>query len=305
MTTLTRPSRGRLQELSQSAYVQLSAIALLAPALVIISVILAGPFVYVLWRSVSSEAGGVTVDNFAWLFSGDFRTVLITTLIIGVGSVVVELCAAIPLALLLNQDVLGRGAARALMTVPWAVPTIAVATAFLWLADPYYGLFNQVLQAMGILSGPLAILGDPDLALIAVTFAHAWKGFPLVFIMLLASLQSHDAELSEAAQVDGAWRLAQFRFVIFPQWRSTIALAAVFSSVYNFCLFDITFLLTGGGPAGATTTLPLLLYNQQFGGAPDPGRAAAVGVTLCVASALAVSVLFAATAWSRRRRGVR
>lgn len=305
MTSLARPARGRLQELSQSAYVQLSAIALLMPALVMCCIILAAPFVYVLWRSFSSEAGGITLENFGWLLGGDFGTILLTTLVIGVGSVVLELCAAIPLALLLNQEVVGRGMARALMTVPWAVPTIAVATAFLWLADPYYGLFNQVGQAVGILDGPLAILGEPDLALLAVTVAHAWKGFPLVFIMLLASLQSHDAELTEAARVDGAWRLAQFRHVVFPQWRSTIALAAVFSSVYNFCLFDITFLLTGGGPAGATTTLPLLLYNQQFGGAPNPGRAAAVGVTLCVAAGLAVSVLFAVTAWSRRRRGVR
>ena len=101
-----------------------------------------------------------------------------------------------------------------------------------------------------MLGQPISVLGDPRYAIWAVTLATAWKGLPLVFIIILSALQSLEPQYLEAAKVDGAsWR-SQLRHVILPHLRSSIALAAVLSAVYNFSLFDLAYLLTGGGPAG-------------------------------------------------------
>lgn len=287
--------------LTHNAYVQVAGIALVAPATFLLCLVVIAPFVYVIWESLlSGDPATVGVANYRWLFGSDFWTVFRHTLTIAVGSVVLELLVAVPLALLLNRRLFGRGALRALVTLPWAVPTIAVATAFLWLANTHYGLFNQIALSTGLLGEPLAILGEPDFALAAVTVAYAWKGLPLVLIIVLSALQSLPPEQLEAARVDGAWRRGQLQHVILPHLRSSIALAAVLSGIYNFALFDITYLLTGGGPAGATSTLPLLLYNQEFV-ALDTGRAAAVGVVIFLAGVVALALLAGAGVARRRR----
>jgi multiple sugar transport system permease protein len=230
----------------------------------------------------------------------DFWPTLEHGLVIGGVSTALEIAVAVPLALLLNARIPLRGLLRGLVTLPWAVPTIAVSSAFLWLADPFYGLFDQLGTATGVLSGPVSVLGDPGWAIWAVTVATAWKGLPLVFIIVLSSLQSLQPQYLEAATVDGAWRLSQLRFVVLPHLRSALALAAVLSGIYNFALFDIAYLLTGGGPAGTTTTWPLVLYNQEFAGF-NSGRAAAVGVAIFLAGVIALVVVLGFDALRRRR----
>lgn len=273
-----------------------------APAILLLALLILGPFVTVVGQSFNTRTSpDFTLVNYRWLFGQDFIPALGRSLYIGIGSVALEVLAAVPLALLLNEAIPGRGIMRALATLPWAVPTIAVATAFLWLSDPEYGIFNQVGMATHILKEPLALLGSYSLALPLVTIAHAWKGFPLVFIIVLSSLQSLSPEYLEAARVDGARSAAQFRYIILPHLRSSIALAAVLSGIYNFALFDITFLLTGGGPSDATTTLPLLLYNQEFF-AGNAGRSSAVGVTIFLAGLIALGLLFVVSSSDRRRR---
>jgi ABC-type sugar transport system permease subunit len=281
--------------------VQIAGLTLIGPAVVALCVLIAGPFVYVGWQSLF-EAGSADLGtgNYDWFVHAEFWPTLANGLKITVGSVALEIICAVPLALLLNQRIPGRGILRGLVTLPWAVPTIAVASAFLWLANPFYGLFNQLGLALGVLSEPISVLGDPKYAIWAVTIATAWKGLPLVFILIMASLQSLDPQYLEAARVDGAPRLAQLRHVIMPHLRSSIALAGVLSAVYNFSLLDITFLLTGGGPSGSTTNWPFLLYKQEFD-ALDTGRAAAVGVAIFLAGALALAVVLGLGGLRRRR----
>jgi multiple sugar transport system permease protein len=190
---------------------------------------------------------------------------------------------------------------RALITLPWAVPTIAVAAAFLWLANPHYGIFNQIGLEIGFLKQPLAFFGDPDLALLSVIVAHAWKGLPLVFIIVFASLQSLPEEQIEASKIDGAGKLRQLQYVILPHLKTSIALAAVLSGAYNFSLFDLTFLLTGGGPAGLTMGLPMLEYNQMFRSL-NVGRAAVIGMTIFLSCIVALSALFVLMARDRAKR---
>jgi len=280
---------------------QIAGLVLVTPAIVLLSMVVAGPFVYVVWQSFFEKDGkGATLANYDWFMGPDFWPTLSHGLVIGGLSTLIEVVVAVPLALLLNERIPARGLLRGLVTLPWAVPTIAVATAFLWLADPFYGLFDQIGLETGVLKQPISVLGDPHYAIWAVTVATAWKGLPLVFIVILSSLQALQAQYLEAAKVDGAWRLAQFRYVVLPHLGSAIALSAVLSGIYNFALFDIAYLLTGGGPAGLTTTWPLVLYNQEFA-AFDSGRASAVGVAIFLAGVLALVVVLGLDALRRRR----
>ena len=277
---------------------------LVLPAILLLSVIMLAPFVFIIWMSFNEDdTAGLTLTNYEWLVGPQFWPSLYHSLVIGIGSVGLEILAAIPLVLLLNERLPGRGLMRALVTLPWAIPTIAASAAFLWLGNVHYGIINQIGLATGILKEPFAFFQTPSLALPIVTLAHAWKGLPLVFIVLLASLQSLPNELLEAAKIDGARWLAQLRHIILPHLKTAIGLAAVLSGLYNFALFDLTYLLTGGGPVGATMTLPMFEYNQMFR-ALNTGRAATVGLTIFLAGILTLTLLFVMNARERKRRGL-
>ena len=281
---------------------QVAGILMIIPACLLLTMLLVAPFGYIVVASfIEKQSHGFSVENYAWLTSPLFLPSFGNSLIIGVGSVLIEIVVAIPLAILLNQKMYLRGLWRALITLPWAVPTVAVAAAFLWLCNPHYGLFNQLGLALGILEEPMGIFGDLHLALPAVVFVHAWKGLPLVFIIVFASLQSLPEEQIEAARIDGAGRMAQLRYVILPHLKTSIALAAVLSGIYNFSLFDLTFLLTGGGPAGLTMTLPMLEYNQMFRSL-NIGRAATIGISIFLSGIVALSLLFVLTTRDRAKK---
>ena len=281
---------------------QIAGIVMVVPAILLLLMLLVAPFGYIIFASfIEKGSQGFSFGNYAWLSSPLFLPSFRNSLIIGVGSVLLEIIIAVPLAILLNQKMYLRGLWRALITLPWAVPTIAVAGAFLWLGNPHYGIFNQIGLEIGLLKQPLAFFGDPDLALLSVIVAHAWKGLPLVFIIVFASLQSLPEEQIEASKIDGAGKLRQLQYVILPHLKTSIALAAVLSGAYNFSLFDLTFLLTGGGPAGLTMGLPMLEYNQMFRSL-NIGRAAVIGMTIFFSCIVALSGLFVLMARDRAKR---
>jgi len=281
---------------------QIAGIVMVVPAILLLLMLIVAPFGYIVFASfIEKGSQGFSFSNYAWLSSPLFLPSYRNSLIIGVGSVLLEIIIAVPLAILLNQKMYLRGLWRALITLPWAVPTIAVAAAFLWLANPHYGIFNQIGLEIGLLKQPLAFFGDPDLALLSVIVAHAWKGLPLVFIIVFASLQSLPEEQIEASKIDGAGKLRQLQYVILPHLKTSIALAAVLSGAYNFSLFDLTFLLTGGGPAGLTMGLPMLEYNQMFRSL-NVGRAAVIGMTIFLSCIVALSALFVLMARDRAKR---
>ena len=280
-------------------YAQAAGLAMAGPAAFLTCVVVLAPFCYVIYQSfIEKRSGALSLDNFEWLFGPAFGPAFWNTLVISISSVLIEIVVAVPLAVLLDQAIAGRGILRGLVTLPWAIPTIAVATAFLWHGNTNYGVINQLGLATGLFPEPIAFLGQPGWATWTVIAAHAWKGLPLVFIIILSSLQSLPREILEAARVDGAGRRATFEKIMLPHLMPSIALAAVLSGIYNFALFDITYLLTGGGPSGSTTTLPLLLYNQAFR-ALDQGRAAVIGLVIFGAGLLALGVVFGLSRRSR------
>jgi multiple sugar transport system permease protein len=169
------------------------------------------------------------------------------------------------------------------------VPGVIVSITFLWMFDASYGVVNSVLRRAGLLSTDLAWFVDADTAMFAVILPTVWKSFPFFAITILAALQAIPAELYEAAKVDGARAWHQFRYVTWPSIKRPAMLAVLLNALWTFREFDIIFASTGGGPAGATETLGILVYREAFSSFRF-GTAAALGV-LMLATALVVVVV--------------
>jgi multiple sugar transport system permease protein len=197
------------------------------------------------------------------------------------------------IALLLDRDLRGRAAFRALFLIPWVIPDVAAALLWKWLYGDEVGILNFLFVKFGLVSKPIQFLADPGLAMASVIFVQVWKLYPVMFIVLLAALQNVPRELHEAADIDGAGAWQRFRYVTFPFIRPTSVVITLLGAIWTFQNFDLVYLLTGGGPADATEVLPTLVYKKGFW-ALEIGYASAIGVLmlLCLV-ALSVAYLFA------------
>ena len=201
------------------------------------------------------------------------------TLVWTAGSVVGAYILALCLALLLNLDVRGRGFFRALFLIPWVIPDVCTALLWKWLYGDEFGVINFLLAKVGVINRPVLWLSNPDLAMPAVIFVQIWKLYPVMFIVLLASLQSVPKELTEAATIDGANMGQRFRYVTLPAIRPSSVIITLLASIWTFQAFDVVYLLTGGGPADATKILPTLIYEKAFWGL-EMGYAAALSMLM-------------------------
>ena len=233
----------------------------------------------------------VGFDNYRNLIQGsDFHAVLITTAVYTIACVVLSILLGLGVALLLDAPFRGRGVARALVTVPWAAPPVAVALIFVWIFNAQYGVFNFALRSMGFAAGQENWLDTPELAMPAVLLTTIWQIFPFAAVVILAALQGVSSELKEAATIDGADRLSIFGAVVWPTIRPSVALLALFLTIWSIRRFDLIWLMTQGGPIGATETLVIKLYRDGFV-YRDLGQAAAVGM-VGVVVALAVTAVY-------------
>jgi multiple sugar transport system permease protein len=169
------------------------------------------------------------------------------------------------------------------------VPGVIVSLNFLWMLDASFGVVNAILRRLGLISTDIAWFVDADTAMLAVIAATVWKSFPFFTITLLAALQSIPKSLYEAARVDGASAWQEFREVTWPGIRQPAVLALILNALWTFREFDIIYVGTGGGPAGATETLGILVYREAFGSFRF-GTAAALGVLMLATAALIVLV---------------
>lgn len=274
----------------------------LAPAAIYLIVFQAIPLLQELWLSFTRTSllnpgrnEWVGLDNYAAIFDDpQFLRTLTTTLIYVVVCVVGAVGAGLGCALLLNSSFRGRGVARALLTVPWAAPGVAVALIATWMLNPQYGVVNRVLSAVGLAVPDGQILTNPDLALPAILVTTLWQLFPFPAIVLLAALQAVPRELVEAASVDGASRWWTFRVVTWPTIRPTVALLALLMGIWSIRRFELIWLMTRGGPEGATRTIVIDLYSRAFE-AQDLGMAAAIGmVGVCISLVLVATNLILA-----------
>lgn len=243
--------------------------------------------------SLLSPAQGewVGLQNYADLWSDpDFHRVIWTTLLYTVACVASAIGLGLASALLLDGPFRGRGIARAAVTIPWAAPPVAVALIFIWIYNAQYGVFGHTLRFFGIESGNENWLDSMQHAMPAVLLTTIWQIFPFASVVLLAALQGVPSELREAAVMDGADRLSVFKAVVWPTIRPSVALLALFSTIWSLRRFDLIWLLTQGGPVGATNTLVIDLYRRAFVN-HHLGQAAAVGM-VGVVVALAVTLVY-------------
>lgn len=192
------------------------------------------------------------------------------TLFFTVASVGLELVLGLVLALALNRAYRGRGLVRAAVLVPWAIPTVVGALLWRFMFESEAGIVNAVLMDAGLMTRPFVWFIHQAAAWVPVVLADVWKTTPFVALLLLAGLQNIDASLYEAARIDGATAWQQFRHVTLPLLRPAVLVALIFRTLDAFRVFDLIYVMTGGGPGTATEPIALytfssLLQNLRFG----------------------------------------
>ena len=281
---------------------RLSRYGLLGPAVLFVGGVALMPVLYTLWLGFRRQLPifGISrftgLENYRFLLAdARFWNALAHTAYFVLLSVSLELSLGLAIALLLNQSFPGRGLARALVFVPWAVPSVMAARFWEWIYNSDYGVLNYVLGTK------INWLGDPRWALHAAILADVWKTTPFVVLLLLAGLQVIPEDLYRAARIDGAGTWQLFRHITLPLLLPVILLALLFRTMDAARVFDLIFVLTGGGPANQTETLVVyaykLLYRTlQFG----YGSAVAVATFLFVLTLSLAYLRLLGRAWQAR-----
>lgn len=235
-------------------------------------------------KLVGTTGSYVGFDNYLKLLSNlTFQRTLSTTTTFAVLSVSAEMVIGVLAALLLNQKFRGRTLLRALLILPWALPTVVNATLWRLIYNPEYGALNAALTQLGLLDAYRSWLGEPRTVMAALIVADAWKNFPLVALIALAALQAVPRDITAASLVDGAGPFARFRFVILPYLAGPLMVALVLRTIEAFKVFDIIWVMTRGGPANLTRTLSIQVYQEAFSfGRAGSGASLALIVTLLV-----------------------
>lgn len=253
--------------------------ALVAPALVCLLAVTAFPLVYNLINSFRNYnlSNGVQAHtfsgfaNYAQLFdTPGFVGALVHTVVFTAVSVAIETVAAIGLALMLNKAFWGRGLMRAAILIAWAVPTVVSATLWKTMFDPRSGFVDYLLGVFHLPGSHITWLAGQWTSWVAIFVADAWKNVPFITIILLAGLQVIPDEVYEAAKIDGASAWQSFRRMTLPLLRPALMVALIFRTLQALLIFDVIYIMTGGGPGTTTETLSYLdwkafLVDTNFG----------------------------------------
>ncbi len=167
-------------------------------------------------------------------------------------------------ALMLNDKFKGRGIYRAVLLLPWVVPPVVAGTSWMWMYADMDGIINLTLRNIGIIHKPIYWLSNRNLAMLSAIIVYVWRNFPFMMITLLAALSGIPDDIYEAGRIDGASGWGLWRYITFPLIVPISVIATVLASIWCFNDFGTIFVLTGGGPAGATTTLILQAYKEAF-----------------------------------------
>ena len=282
------PERIQRRELTDRAFAWL----LISPALIFILVIVVWPLVETIRLSFTDATLGgenwVGVQNYAALF-GDpkfWQTVGRTFYWMAL-AVSLKLIVGLIGASLLNAAIPGKALFRVLVMPPWVIPVAIGVIGWKWMYNGYFGLISGLLQEFGIIQDRVALLATKTSAFYSAIVTDVWVGTPMVTLFFLAAMQGVSKDLYEAAWVDGASRWYRFRRITIPQIMPVIVSMALLSAIWTFNSFEIIWILTEGGPRGATTTLIIDTYkvaisSQRFG--EGAARAVVIVVLLAVFS---------------------
>ncbi|MBI2154842.1 MAG: sugar ABC transporter permease [Candidatus Rokubacteria bacterium] len=246
---------------------RLLAFVLLTPAVVLLGVFIAYPFVMGVWLSLSSTRVGnpghfVGLKNFlkAWddsIFQMAFRNTFFYTF----WATIFKLSLGMWLALLLNRHFRGKRIVRASMLLPFIFPTVLSTFAWRWMFDPTFSVLNWTLYQAGLITTKVPWLSDSAYALWCAIVINTWRGMPFFAITLLAGLQTINPDLHEAASLDGANAWRRFRHVTWPLLKPVTIVVVVFSVIQTFSDFQLIYVLTGGGPANSTHLVATYAYQ--------------------------------------------
>jgi trehalose/maltose transport system permease protein len=266
---------------------------MVAPAIVLLLAVTAYPLAYNLWNSfhaenlseITGQGGWVGVDNYTRMFqSSEFLDALLRTLAFAGISVGIETVLALGLALMLNRKFRGRGLLRVAVLIPWAVPTVVSATLWKTMFDPRSGFVDYI---FGLHTTWLAGIWT---SWTAIFVADAWKNIPFIALILLSGLQVIPTEVYEAARIDGATWWQSFRRLTLPLLKPALAVALIFRLLSGLLVFDVIYIMTGGGPGLSTETLSFLNW-QTFLVNTDFGLGGAISVMLVVLCLLAAGLV--------------
>lgn len=253
------------------AFGALTPYLLLAPAFLVMAAVIVYPIVSNIQASFMGEAtlsrpaAFTGLDNYRKILADPvFFPALRRTLIWAFGVTLMQFGCGLGMALLLNRSFPGRPVIRALAIIPWITPGIVVAVVWRFLYAGQFGLINQVLRALELDGLTRAWLTNLSTALPAVMIVGAWKGFGFYMLMLLAGLQSIPVEIIEAARLDGANRFQLFKDITAPLLRPVTLMSLVLGLIWTTNYFEAIYVLTAGGPARATETLPIYIFNTAF-----------------------------------------
>jgi ABC-type sugar transport system permease subunit len=265
--------------------------ALVAPAVILLLAITAYPIIANLWNSFRFDNlsfGGlphkfVGAQNYTKMFtSPEWIAALERTLAFTVVTIVLDIVAALGLAVMLNRKFVGRGLVRASILVPWAVPTVVSALLWKTMFDPRAGFVDYFLGAVHPAWSSITWINASVWRSWAVIFvADSWKNIPFVAIILLAGLQVIPNEVYEAARIDGATGWQAFRRVTLPLLKPALVVALIFRTLQALLVFDVVYILTGGGPGTSTETLSFFNF-YTFIDNSDFGYGGAISVVLVV-----------------------
>lgn len=220
------------------------------------------------------------LENFRKLISdSDFGLIMKNSFVYVLASVLGQFLLGMTLALALRRKFRGRGLYQAIVFLPWAFSAFVIGLIFRWSFNGEYGVINDLLMKLGWVGEKIAWLGTPGLSLLVVIFAMIWMGIPFFAIMILAALQSIPADVYEAADMDGCGAVRRYFAITLPYIKPTIIMTLLLRTIWIFNSFDLIVVITGGGPANYSQTLPSYMYTKAFSGY-DFGLASALGLLL-------------------------
>ena len=257
---------------------QVMPLALLSPAVLVTLAIVFFPMIQTAWMSLHEyvlfrpkKFDWVGLQNYFAVFQDEVFWISLRHTVIWIAiTVPAQALLGLATALLLNQPFPWRPLARALIIIPWALPSVVIALMWAWIYDSNYGILNDLLLRIGLLETSIPWLANPDTALYAIILTLTWQGFPFFAVMILAGLQSIPRSYYEAASLDGASSLRQFWHITLPGISGVLFTAFLLRVIWVANSMDVIFVITGGGPGYATYTLPLYAFieartNLDFG----------------------------------------
>src|SRR6266699_5736233 len=256
----------------------------LFPALLVIVGLVAYPFasaIVITFQAKTAGAPGrfIGLDNYReLLLSEQFLRAVVNTVsytAIGVG---IKFCLGLSMALVLNQERFCNNLFRSFLLIPWAIPTVMSALNWRWIFDDASGLINNVLVRLELIEETISWLSDPHLAMYSVIAVVVWQGTPFFTMGFLAGLQAIPKELYEAAEIDGATVIQQFRYITLPSLRPIFITVVMLSTILTAAGIQFVLVLTNGGPGYSTQIFPMLSYTLALGGAQRLGMGATVSL---------------------------